>query len=104
MTNDVIATDPLGKTIHLLPADLFAQNESNEIYDDVATVIRKPAMLIEVKENDESQYYYFRSVGWNNTLLIIVRSNNNQWEAYDYIKNPSSQMLSSILKQGKQLL
>jgi hypothetical protein len=103
MPNEVITTDPLGKTIHLLPADLFTETETSEIYDDATTVIRKPAILIEVKEKDETLYYYFRSVGWNNTLLITVRFNNNRWEAFHYVKNPSNQMLSSVLRKGKQL-
>jgi len=104
MTNEVIATDPFGKTIHLLPEILFAEREANENYDDAATVIKKPAMLVEVNENNERQLYYFRSVGWNSTLLITVRSNNGRWEAYNCIKNPSSKTLSSILKKGKQIL
>lgn len=104
MANEVTATDPLGKTIYLLPAIFFTENEANEIYDDAATVINKPAMLIEENQNNETQFHYFRSVGWNNTLLLTVRFNNDRWEAYKCIKNPSSQMLSGLLKKGKQIL
>jgi hypothetical protein len=104
MANGVTAIDPLGKTIHLLPGIFFTRNEANEIYDDAAEVIQKPALLVEVHENKETQFYYFRSIGWNNTLLIIARFHSDRWEAYDCIKNPSSKMLSSILKKGTQIL
>lgn len=104
MINEVIAKDPFGKIIHLSPGMIFTKNDPDEIYDDAATVIKKPAIIIEVKENDESQLYYFRSVGWNNTLLITAKFNNGRWEAYECLKNPSSEVLSAVLKKGKQLL
>jgi hypothetical protein len=103
MANEVIALDPFGKTIHLLHGVSFDENENEEVYDDVVTVIEKPALVIEVKENEETQFYYFRSVGWSNTLLIKVHRINNRWEAYDFVKNASSQFLSSLLKKGKQI-
>jgi hypothetical protein len=103
MPNEVIAVDPLGKAIHL-PKISYDGNETAEIYDDAATVIEKPALIIEVTENGETQFYYFRSVGWNNTLLIIVRFIHDRWEAFDFVKNASSQLLLSVLKKGKQIL
>lgn len=103
MPNEVDAIDPLGKTIYLLPGILFTENEADEIYDDAATVIKKPALVIEVNENSKTQYYYFRSIGWNKTLLLVAHWNNERWEAYNCIKNPTSDMLSAILKKGKQI-
>ena len=104
MPNEVAAIDPLGKTIFLLPGIFFTENEADEIYDDATTVNKKPAILVEVNENNETQFYYFRSIGWNKTFLIISRWNNERWEAYNFIKNPSSETLSAILKKGKQIL
>jgi hypothetical protein len=104
MANEVTAIDPLGKTIYLLPGIFFTENKEQEIYDDAAMVIKKPAMLIEVKEKNEAQFYYIRSVGWNNTLLLTVRLNNNRWEAYNCIKNPPGEMLATVLKKGKQII
>lgn len=104
MANEVVALDPFGKTIHLLPVVWFSENETAEIFDDATTVIEKPALVIEVTENNQTELYYFRSVGWNNTLLITVRHTNNRWEAYNFLKNPSSQFLSTILKKGRQIL
>ena len=104
MTNEVIAKDPFGKMIHILPEIFFNESESQEIYDDAATVVKKPAIVVEVNEGHETRFYYFRSVGWHNTLLITTRLNNGRWEAYDCIKNPSSEVLLSVLKKGKQLL
>lgn len=104
MIDEVIVTDPFGKMIHLLSRMPLDENDPNEIYDDAVAVIKKPAIVIEIKENNETQIYYFRSVGWNSTLLIIVKLNNSRWEAYEYIKNPPSEILSAALKKGNQLL
>jgi hypothetical protein len=105
MANEVLtALDPLGKIVYLLPGMCAGNNADDEIYDDAATVIEKPAIMVEVKENNETQFYYFRSIGWHNTLLIMVHSVNNRWEVHQCIKNPSSQELSAILKKGKQIV
>ena len=104
MPNEVAVTDPLGKTIYLLPGIFFSQNEVEEVYDDATAIIKKPAMLIEVRENNSTEFYYFRSIGWKKTLLVVTRWSNNRWEAYKCLKNPSSEILSAILKKGKQLV
>ena len=107
MTNGDLVTDPFGKKIYLLPEICATGNELNEgenIYDEVAAVINRPALLIEVKENNESEFYYFRSVGWEHTLLINVHFRNQRWEAFECKKNPDSRELSVLLKKGKQLL
>jgi len=107
MTNEEPVIDPLGKRIYLVPEICAPGSELNgeeEIYDDIATVINKPALLIEVTENKETEFYYFRSVGWENTLLINVHFHNMRWEAYGCKKNPDSTELSILLKKGKQLL
>ena len=104
MPNEVVVIDPLGKTIHLLPGVFFSENEAEEIYDDATTVIKKPALLVESHENNTTQLYYFRSIGWNKTFLIITKWDHERWEAYSYIKNPSSETLSAILKKGNQLI
>jgi len=104
MLDDVALIDPLGKTIYFL-ADLFTkQNSGNGVLNDVTEVITKPAILVEVQENDQTRFYYFRSVGGNKTFAIIVRRINDQWQAYHCIKNPAGEMLSMVLKKGKQIL
>jgi len=104
MINEEAVRDPLGKLIYL-PPDLFMnENSAANIINDVSTVITKPAILIEVTENDELRYYYFRSIGWNKTFLIIIRQINNRWEVDNCIKNPAGETLSIVLKKGKQIL
>lgn len=105
MANEVASVmDPLGKNIYLLSNIILDKNEDDGIYDDATTIIRKPAILIELKEEDRSELYYFRSIGWNKTMMIKVRFNNNRWEAYQCIKNPSSNEVTSLLRKGKQLI
>jgi hypothetical protein len=105
MANEVMtAVDPLGKTIFLLPGICVTENEEYEIYDDAATVIQRPALLVEAKEADKTIFYYFRAIGWQNTLLIIVEWSNQRWEVVNCIKNPSSNELSDVLKKGRQII
>lgn len=103
MNNEVIAMDPFGKTVYLLPEVLFVKDEALEIYDNAVTVIEKPALVVEVLGDSSSEFYYLRSIGWNRTLLITARLKNERWEAYEYLENPSSAFVSSILKRGKQV-
>jgi hypothetical protein len=105
MANEAMKiVDPLGKAVYLLPAICGEKNEHHEVYDDAATVIHKPAILVETRENGELQFHYFRSVGWNSTLLIAARFQNHRWEAYSCVKNPTTRELSAILKRGKQII
>ena len=96
--------DPLGKSIYL-PADLFTkQNSAANIFNDVFTVITKPAILVEVTENGQVQFYFFRSIGWNKTFLIIIRQINDRWQVHQCIRNPAGETLAAVLKKGKQIL
>jgi hypothetical protein len=104
MINEVAVMDPLGKLIYL-PPDLFTkQNSAKDIFNDVSTVITKPAILIEVMENEQLQFYYFRSIGWNKTFLIIIHQINDRWEVHQCIRNPAGETLAAVLKKGKQIL
>jgi len=96
--------DPLGKLIYLPPDLCTNQNSTKNIFNDVSTVITKPAILIEVMENSQLQFYYFRSIGWNKTFLIIICQINNRWEVNTCIRNPAGETLSTVLKKGKQIL
>jgi hypothetical protein len=97
--------DPFNNKIYLLDGVCATSADQNpEIYDDASVVIRKPAMLVEVKANDLKEMYYFRSIGWHNTMLIMVRFNNERWETFNCEKNPSNETLSGILKKGRQLI
>lgn len=105
MANEAIAIDPLGNAVYLLDQICHSDpGKEQEIYDDATTVIQKPAILVEISEENEKQLYYFRSIGWHHTLLIIARYFNNRWEAYDSVKDPSNDELAAILKKGKQIL
>jgi hypothetical protein len=104
MPGELTATDPLGNTVYLLPEVYLAGKKAEDVYDDVTMVIKRPAALIELQEQNQSQYYYFRSVGWNKALLITTRFDNDRWEAFRLVENPSADMMSAILKKGKQLI
>lgn len=105
MANEAMATDPLGNQIHLISTSLPSGDSPNyEIYDDVSLVIKKPAMLVEIIKDDNKEMYYFRSMGWEYTLLIKVEFLNDRWETTKWTKNPTNGELSRLLKVGKQII
>jgi hypothetical protein len=98
-------TDPLGNDVHLLQGSLLhsGNKKTGDIYDDIVTVIQKPAILIRVNGNPDELYYY-RSIGWHHTILLAVRYENGRWETYECIENPSAEQLSELMRKGKQLI
>ncbi|HEY0065883.1 MAG TPA: hypothetical protein VGB46_00925 [Flavisolibacter sp.] len=101
-----IITDPLGNKIkfldNLCAIEQFMQE--GEVYDDLSTVITRPAILIELSDTIPLELYYYRSIGWNHTLLIGVRKSGSEWEAFQCQRNPEFAVLSGLLKKGKQLI
>jgi len=106
MNNDVrIITDPLGNNIYLPhECGVIRNEEANENYDDASTVIMKPAMLFRVEDGTTETLFYFRSVGWHKTMLIIVKYQESKWKSTQCMMNPPNEMLSEIMKDGRQLI
>ena len=107
MANEVMSdTDPLGNTIFLLEGICAEQDQTDEmeIYDNAATVIQKPALMVKVEVDHTIEHHYFRSIGWHSTMLIIASFKNGRWESSECIINPSNEELSALLKKGKQML
>jgi len=106
MANEVMSvTDPLGNTIFLLEGLCSEQDRKDEadIYDNAATVIQKPALMVRVETDHTIEHNYFRSIGWHSTMLIVVSFKNGRWESKECIKNPSNEALTELLKKGKQM-
>src|SRR5689334_11893066 len=90
-------TDPLGHPVFLLD-DLSEFTAKGGIYDDVSKVISKPALIIETMNANEKEMHYFRSIGWDHTMLITVHFRNNRWEAVHYQRDPPNESLAEILR------
>ena len=107
MTEEVgYINDPLGRKINLAKNLFNLDNEEIDkldIYDDLLSVIKKPAFLIETTDIP-SEFLYYRSIGWNISVLIKVRFAGYYWEAYKCVLNPSDGDIVEILKNGKQIL
>jgi len=99
-------TDPFGRTIYF-SEDICQDEETkepNEIYDGVATVIEKPILMFEVREGDALLLYYYRSVGWHKTMLVMVEKKEDRWVTTNCIRNPDTNRLSALMKTGRQLI
>jgi len=101
-----IITDPLGNQVRIEPSlcDAGLQPTHSDTYDDPFDVIRRPIMLIELSDSPTPQLCYYRSIGWDTTLLIMAKKMDDEWEAYRCIKNPSPETVTDLLKKGRQLI
>ena len=103
MKNDVLSIkDPLGNQI-FLPDELgrlHIEDNQGDIYDDVASVVKSPAMIIKISRGEGFELNYYRSVGWKMTLLIVAVFAENKWRAVECIQNPSSEKLTRMMAEG----
>ena len=107
MANEArIITDPLGNLVRIAPTlcDIGPLPVHYETFDDLFDVIRRPVMLIELSDSPILQLCYYRSIGWDTTLLIITKKTDDEWEAFRCIHNPSPVTVSDLLKKGRQLI
>lgn len=95
-----IVTDPRNRQVHL-PADLCLQAEAQgplpPPYDAYAKVVETPACIIETLDQ---HVYYFRSLGWNFTVLIETVLYEGHWVATGCYKNPDAAYIQQLLRGG----
>ena len=107
MTNEVVyIEDPLGHMISLTKEICHKDIEginALDLYDDLSSVIKNPAFLIE-KNSGLKKMYYFRPIGWQLSILIKVNYTKEGWEAYQCILNPSDAYIVELLQKGKQII
>jgi hypothetical protein len=107
MTEEIVyIDDPLGRKICVAKNLCSLENEqinSLDLYDDLSSVIAKPAILIETSDLPV-ELFYFRSIGWKLSVLIKVKLKKRLWEAYKCVINPSDADIVRLLKKGKQII
>ena len=107
MTGEVVyIDDPLGRKICMAKNLFSLENKeinSLDLYDDLLSVIKKPALLIQTSD-PQTEFLYFRSIGWHLSVLIRVKLINQFWQAYKCTLNPSDADIVALLKNGKQLI
>jgi hypothetical protein len=103
--NDFVlkATDPLG-TIIQIPDNLggLAANEirHNWLNKTVQATIEKPMYMLEIKG---VAFYYIRSLGWENTMLVEAVQKEGLWQAIACYPNPTPAYLRGLLKEARLL-
>jgi len=108
----LIAIDPYGNEVKvpkkLLPAVLRMENNP-AIYDGPERVIQHPALLLtscnepQASLTETCENHYFRSIGWENTVLISARKQEGRWTAYRCLSNPSFKLLAQLFRLTKRL-
>ena len=97
--------DPLGNEIFLVHvySQPFLESITEDNLEEFSDAIKKPALLLEVNENDK-ELYYLRAIDWDRKILLVAQFVNNRWESVRHIENPSSEDLALVMKKGKQLI
>jgi len=97
--------DPLGRRISIAKKLCCLENEADafDLVDDLFSVLKKPALLIETT-GFPKEYLYFRSIGWSLSVLIHVRFIHDFWEAYKCNVNPSDAEIVEFLRNGIQII
>jgi hypothetical protein len=107
MTEEVIyINDPLGRKICInkkLCSQEIEQLASLDLYDDLYSVLSKPALLIETLDSPP-ELIYFRSIGWHFSVLLKAKFTGYYWEVYNCSINPSDGEIVELLKTGKQII
>jgi hypothetical protein len=96
--------DPLGNSVQISVAICeSADQNSIEIYDDAIAVIEKPALVF-LMQQEKTEHYYYRSVGWNKIMMIIAEKQDGSFIASECIIDPSKELMATIFEKGTQLL
>ena len=107
MTEEIVyINDPLGRKICInknLCSHEIEEIAPLDLYDDLYSVLSKPAILIETLKSPP-EFIYFRSIGWHFSVLFKVRFTGDCWEAYTCTINPSDGEIVELLKNGKQII
>lgn len=97
--------DPFGNEV-IIQDEIFRavqEKSSDEILDDITTVIEKPAMMFKMNAG-RAQLYYMRAVGWNKMMLIIAQKKQDHFEVTNCEIDPSAKRLSDLYHWADQLL
>ena len=107
MTEEVVyINDPLGRKICInkkLCSHELEVLAPLDLYDDLYSVLSKPAILIEIL-SFPTEFVYFRSIGWHFSVLLRVKFTGHYWEVYSCTINPSDGEIVELLKKGKQII
>lgn len=96
--------DPLGHKVCLTKALCsYHSIESKDQYDDLLMVIKNPAILIELTAS-QVEYFYYRSIGWQLSVLIQTQFTSDCWKAVKCTINPLDVDLIKLLQRGKQII
>jgi hypothetical protein len=98
--------DPYGNEIVIHPemTDFTKQIKSrDEILDDIATVIEKPAMMFKIN-GAPIQLYYMRAISWNKIVLVCAQKKHDQFEVTNCEVDPSAKKLSELYHWADQLI
>jgi hypothetical protein len=102
----VTIQDPFGN-IFFIPDNLFRKQlnflNQEAIYDDFESVVKKPTLFIEKKEDPKSMHY-LRALGWGITFLMSVQPFERGFIAYECVSNPTSAAIIKIMINSSEFI
>ncbi len=73
---------------------------SNKQMSRIIKVVQDPALIMESGSGTLIKRYYFRSVNWDQTLLIGVNYVYGVWQIQNYLENPTGAFVLKLLKKN----
>jgi hypothetical protein len=104
MEQAVILKDPFGLQVTIKDSLCFVDDpgeRDSRLLNDFRTVIERPAFVIDMRAGNPPSRYYFRSIGWDTSLLIRAEWRDGSWLAKDCQRNPEELHLKNLAEQGK---
>jgi hypothetical protein len=102
----VTIQDPFGNVV-FIPDNLFRKQlhfiNQESIYDDFESIVTKPTLYIQKKEEPKS-IHYLRALGWGITVLISVQPFERGFMAYECVLNPTSAAIAKIMGNSSELI
>jgi len=98
--------DPFGNVVAVQQDMLRLADQmklGDEIFDDLAKVVEKPAMMFRV-HGSKTQLCYMRAIGWNRIILVSAQKKNDHFEVTGYEIDPPAKKLAELYRWADQLL
>jgi hypothetical protein len=98
-----LLVDPFGLEIILEDEDCFSDEKAGgrHYYNDFHSVIEKPAYIINLPSSSPPERYYFRTIGWEISLLIRSQLIGKEWRANHCEVDPADDHIKKLAEKGQ---
>ncbi|GAC1426841.1 MAG: hypothetical protein NVS1B13_17440 [Flavisolibacter sp.] len=103
MKNYQVVIDPLGNQVYLMKRFIFLTQDNYDAPTDIIPTISTPGIVIEIGMPC-FEMHYFKKLGWDATLLISVKKEDDHWNVIECEKNPSKFKVEALIKRRSKVI